>query len=124
MSLNYSVARRRGAEFTYPQDVRNCTTCHQGNQATFYKDHARRRRLHGLPREHQVLPERPRREDRPPVLGVQVTDELQPSATRRPASTSNHAIPGDVPTAAQFGLHDHQRHQHGASDSSRWSRSA
>jgi OmcA/MtrC family decaheme c-type cytochrome len=37
MGLNYSIAGLVGAEITYPQDVRHCTTCHQGTQANFYK---------------------------------------------------------------------------------------
>jgi OmcA/MtrC family decaheme c-type cytochrome len=37
MGLNYSIAGVVGADITYPQDVRHCTTCHQGTQANFYK---------------------------------------------------------------------------------------
>jgi OmcA/MtrC family decaheme c-type cytochrome len=37
MGLNYSIAGVVGADITYPQDVRHCTTCHQGTQADFYK---------------------------------------------------------------------------------------
>ena len=38
MGLNYSIAGVVGAEITYPQDVRNCTTCHVAGQtgSAFY----------------------------------------------------------------------------------------
>jgi OmcA/MtrC family decaheme c-type cytochrome len=36
MGLNYSIAGVVGAEITYPQDVRNCTTCHQGGAQSDY----------------------------------------------------------------------------------------
>jgi OmcA/MtrC family decaheme c-type cytochrome len=37
MGLNYSIAGLVGADITYPQDVRHCTTCHQGTNAAYYK---------------------------------------------------------------------------------------
>ena len=49
MGLNYSIAGLVGAEITYPQDVRNCETCHAGPAGHLRRHDARRRRLLGLP---------------------------------------------------------------------------
>ncbi len=98
MNLNYSV-RGVDAQFTYPQDVRNCTTCHQGTQATFYKDMPGVAACTACHENITFLPA-PVAGKTVHVLGVQITDNCAQCHT--PASIDvNHAIPGAV-EATQF----------------------
>jgi OmcA/MtrC family decaheme c-type cytochrome len=100
MGLNYSIAGLVGAEVTYPQDVRNCTTCHKGTSADFYKDMPGVAACTGCHESITFLPA-PVAGKRIHTLGVQIDDNCQQCHTAQSVVT-NHGIPAVTPTTANL----------------------